>query len=50
MRQFVRNIVITGAGAGLGEALALHYADNGGILGLVGRNCGRLEAAAGGLH
>jgi short-subunit dehydrogenase len=46
MRQLVRTVVITGASAGLGEALALIYAGTGRTLGLLGRNCGRLEAAA----
>lgn len=43
----VHSIVITGASAGLGEALALLYADPGRNLGLLGRNHERLEAVAG---
>ncbi|MDF3838077.1 SDR family NAD(P)-dependent oxidoreductase [Cupriavidus basilensis] len=39
-----RNIVITGASAGIGQALATAYAAPGVTLGLVGRNAGRLEA------
>lgn len=41
-----RHIVITGASAGLGRALALAYARPGVVLGLVGRNVERLEACA----
>ncbi|AOJ01045.1 capsular biosynthesis protein [Burkholderia mayonis] len=41
-----RCIVITGASAGLGEALARCYAERGVVLGLVGRNATRLEACA----
>ncbi len=46
MGQLVRSVVITGASAGLGEALALLYAAPGRALGLLGRNCDRLEATA----
>ncbi len=46
MRQLVRTVVITGASTGLGEALALLYAGTDRTLGLLGRNCGRLEAVA----
>lgn len=46
MRQLVRIVVITGASAGLGEALALLYAGRDRTLGLLGRNCDRLEAVA----
>ena len=46
MRQLVRTVVITGASAGLGEALALLYAAEGRTLGLLGRNCDRLELVA----
>lgn len=41
-----RHIVITGASAGLGRALALAYAAPGVVLGLIGRNAERLEASA----
>ncbi|MGQ7934602.1 SDR family NAD(P)-dependent oxidoreductase [Paraburkholderia sp. D1E] len=41
-----RHIVITGASAGLGRALALAYAAPGVVLGLIGRDEGRLEASA----
>ncbi|NIF56120.1 SDR family NAD(P)-dependent oxidoreductase [Burkholderia sp. Ax-1724] len=41
-----RQIVITGASAGLGCALALAYAAPGVVLGLVGRDAERLEASA----
>jgi len=40
------NIVVTGASAGIGQALALAYAAPGVALGLVGRDAGRLEASA----
>lgn len=40
------HIVITGASAGLGRALALAYAAPGVVLGLAGRDAGRLSAAA----
>ena len=46
MRQLVRTVVITGASAGLGEALALLYAAEGRTLGLLGRNCDRLALVA----
>jgi short-subunit dehydrogenase len=44
MRQLVRTVAIAGASAGLGEALAPLYADTDRTLGLLWRNCGRLEA------
>ena len=46
MGQLVRSIVITGASAGLGAALARLYAAPGRTLGLLGRNQERLEAVA----
>jgi short-subunit dehydrogenase len=46
MGQLVRSIVITGASAGLGEALALLYAGPDRTLGLLGRNRDRLEVVA----
>lgn len=46
MGQLVHSIVITGASAGLGEALALLYAGPDRTLGLLGRNSDRLEAVA----
>lgn len=39
-------ILITGASSGLGEALALHYAEHSATLFLSGRNSARLEAVA----
>ena len=46
MNQFVRTVVITGASAGLGEALALRYADKEHNLGLIARNRGRLKSVS----
>lgn len=46
MGQLVHSIVITGASAGLGQALALLYAGPDRTLGLLGRNSERLEAVA----
>ena len=40
------HIVITGASSGIGEALAVHYADKGIRLGLTGRDKARLTAVA----
>lgn len=42
-------VFITGASSGLGAALAAHYAAQGAILGLVGRDATRLEAVRAGL-
>lgn len=41
-----RNVVITGASGGIGQALALSYAREGVVLGLVGRNEAQLGACA----
>ena len=41
-----RTVLITGASSGIGRALALRYAAEGGTLGLLGRNLDRLEAIA----
>src|SRR6185312_1344093 len=41
-----RTVLITGASSGIGKALALRYAADGGTLGLIGRNLDRLEAIA----
>jgi short-subunit dehydrogenase len=41
-----KSIVITGASSGIGQALALHYARQGAVLGLIGRNKQRLDAVA----
>lgn len=41
-----RHIVVTGASAGLGAALARTYAAPGVVLGLIGRDVARLEASA----
>src|SRR5579864_5949741 len=41
-----RHVVITGASAGLGRALALAYASPCVVLGLIGRDAERLEASA----
>ncbi|TAM04818.1 MAG: SDR family NAD(P)-dependent oxidoreductase [Paraburkholderia sp.] len=40
------NVVVTGASAGLGRALAVAHARPGAVLGLVGRNAAQLEATA----
>jgi NAD(P)-dependent dehydrogenase (short-subunit alcohol dehydrogenase family) len=40
------NVVITGASSGLGAALAQRYAAPGAVLGLIGRDTGRLKATA----
>jgi short-subunit dehydrogenase len=41
-----RCVVITGASAGIGQALALAYAAQGVVLGLIGRDAERLDASA----
>jgi short-subunit dehydrogenase len=41
-----KTVVITGASSGIGEALALHYAQRGARLGLIGRNRTRLHDVA----
>jgi short-subunit dehydrogenase len=41
-----RTVLITGASSGIGRALALHYARNGGVLALMGRDSERLESVA----
>lgn len=41
-----RHVVITGASAGIGRALALAYARPGVVLGLVGRDTERLDESA----
>lgn len=46
MKQSVRSVVISGASAGLGRALALQYAIPERSLGLLGRDKARLEAVA----
>jgi short-subunit dehydrogenase len=48
-RAAPRNVFITGASTGLGEALARHYAARGALVGLAARNAARLEALAGSL-
>ncbi|MCC8396970.1 SDR family NAD(P)-dependent oxidoreductase [Paraburkholderia sp. MMS20-SJTR3] len=45
-RPAPRHIVITGASAGLGRSLALAYAGQGIVLGMIGRDTNRLEASA----
>jgi short-subunit dehydrogenase len=42
----LHSIVITGASAGIGQALARAYAAPGKVLGLIGRDAGRLQASA----
>ena len=46
MTERRRTVVITGASSGLGEALAVHYANEGSVLGLIGRDRERLERVA----
>ena len=46
VRQAAKSIVITGASAGLGRALALRYAGPGRTLALMGRDAGRLQDVA----
>lgn len=46
VRRQAKSIIITGASAGLGRALALAYADEGRTLALMGRNRARLESVA----
>src|SRR5690349_3217643 len=41
-----RHILITGASSGIGRALALEYAAEGRVIGLIGRNRVRLEQVA----
>lgn len=41
-----RTVLITGASSGIGRALALHYARDGGMLALMGRDSERLESVA----
>ncbi|MCA7952548.1 SDR family NAD(P)-dependent oxidoreductase [Burkholderia seminalis] len=45
-RHMPRNVVITGASAGIGRALALAYAQSGAVLGIIGRNEAQLESTA----
>ncbi|TCW78821.1 SDR family oxidoreductase [Burkholderia sp. SRS-46] len=45
-RTVVRHVVITGASAGIGRALARAYAEPGTVLGLVGRDAQRLSECA----
>jgi len=42
----LQNVVITGASSGIGAALAVRYAQDRGVLGLIGRDRGRLERVA----
>jgi short-subunit dehydrogenase len=42
----MKTIVITGASSGIGEALALEYAQTGRLIAITGRNMERLEAVA----
>ncbi|MES2728809.1 MAG: SDR family NAD(P)-dependent oxidoreductase [Pseudomonadota bacterium] len=42
----MKTILITGASSGIGQALALHYAQSGAILFLTGRDAGRLADVA----
>lgn len=44
--QVARTIVITGASSGIGKALALRYAREGGTLALIGRDQARLQTIA----
>ena len=46
MAEGPSSVLITGASAGLGRALALVYADRGRVLGLMGRNAERLQVVA----
>jgi short-subunit dehydrogenase len=46
LRRQAKTIIITGASAGLGRALALLYAGEGSTLALMGRNAARLESTA----
>ncbi|KVH30849.1 SDR family NAD(P)-dependent oxidoreductase [Burkholderia cepacia] len=46
VKHIPRNVVITGASAGIGRALAIAYASPGVVLGLIGRDVARLESCA----
>ncbi|MCA8421795.1 SDR family NAD(P)-dependent oxidoreductase [Burkholderia seminalis] len=45
-RAPIRSVVVTGASAGIGRALALAYAQSGAVLGIIGRNEAQLESTA----
>jgi NAD(P)-dependent dehydrogenase (short-subunit alcohol dehydrogenase family) len=46
MRQAGRHVVVTGAGTGIGRAIALRFAEEGAALSLVARTLERLESTA----
>ncbi|WP_186208717.1 SDR family NAD(P)-dependent oxidoreductase [Burkholderia gladioli] len=46
IKQSVQHIVVTGASAGIGRALALAYARSGVVLGMIGRDDAQLELTA----
>ncbi|ABB07470.1 SDR family NAD(P)-dependent oxidoreductase [Burkholderia lata] len=46
VKHMPSNVVITGASAGIGRALAIAYASPGVVLGLIGRDVARLESCA----